>query len=85
MVPLVLLCCFITDLYLIRFLKAFWYVYIYVMADSIKDIVKELSIELNLPTFMEEKFQLLAKQIQKGCKITFLHMYVERAIGRITL
>lgn len=56
------------------------------MADrgfTIKDVLKELNVELNLPPFMEGKQQLQAQQIQEGWKIVSLHIHVERAIGRI--
>ena len=42
------------------------------MADrgfTIKDMLKELNIELNLPPFMEGRSQLPALQVQKGRKI----------------
>jgi hypothetical protein len=56
------------------------------MADrgfTIKDMLKELNIELNLPLFMEGKQQLTADQVQEGRKIASLRIHVERAIGRI--
>lgn len=55
------------------------------MADrgfTIKDMLKELNVELNLPPFMEGRSQLPASQVQ-GRKIASLHIHVERAIGRI--
>ena len=57
-----------------------------IMADkgfTIKDMLKELNVELNLPPFMEGRSQLPASQVQEGCKIASLHIHVERAIGRI--
>lgn len=56
------------------------------MADrgfTVKDILKELNIELNLQPFMEGRQQLPADQIQSGRKIASLRIHVERAIGRI--
>ena len=50
---------------------------------TIKDILKELNIELNLPPFMEGRSQLPASQVQEGRKIASLRIHVERAIGRI--
>ena len=57
-----------------------------IMADrgfTIKDMLKKLNIELNLPPFMEGRSQLPALQVQKGRKIASLRIHVERAIGRI--
>ena len=57
-----------------------------IMADrgfTIRDMLKELNIELNLPPFMEGKQQLHADQVQEGRKIACLRIHVERAIGRI--
>ena len=56
------------------------------MADrgfTIKDMLKELNVELNLPPFMEGRSQLPASQVQEGHKIASLRIHVERAIGRI--
>ena len=53
------------------------------MADrgfTIKDMLKELNVELNLPPFMEGRS---ANQVQKGHKIASSRIHVERAIGRI--
>ena len=57
-----------------------------IMADrgfTIKDILKEINIELNLPPFMEGRPQLPPMQVQEGRKIASLRIHVERAIGRI--
>ena len=57
-----------------------------IMADrgfTIKDMLKELNVELNLPPFMEGRSQLPASQVQEGCKIASLQIHMERAIGRI--
>ena len=50
---------------------------------TIRDMLKEFNIELNLPPFMEGKQQLHADQVQEGRKIVSLSIHVERAIGRI--
>ena len=50
---------------------------------TIKDSLKELNIDLNLPPFMEERQQLSAEQVTAGRKIALLRIHVERAIGRI--
>ena len=57
-----------------------------IMADrgfTIKDMLKELNVALNLPPFMEGRSQLPASQVQEGCKIASLRIHVERAIGRV--
>ena len=57
-----------------------------IMADrgfTIKDMLKELNVELNLPPFMEGRSKLPATQVQEGRKITSLRIRVERAIRRI--
>jgi len=57
-----------------------------IMADrgfTIKDMLKELNIELNLPPFMKGRKQLPAEEVQEGRKIASLRIHVERAIGRI--
>ena len=56
-----------------------------IMADrgfTIRDILKELNIELNTP-FMQGRQQLPQEEIQEGRKIASLRIDVERAIGRI--
>lgn len=56
------------------------------MADrgfTIKDMLQELKIELNLPPFMEGRKQLPAGEVQEGRKIASLRIHVERAIGRL--
>ena len=50
---------------------------------TIKDMLKELNIELNLPPFMEGRKQLPAEEVQEGRKIASLCIHVERASGRI--
>ena len=57
-----------------------------IMADrgfTIKDMLQELKIELNLPPFMEGRKQLPAGEVQEGRKIASLRIHVERAIGRL--
>ncbi len=57
-----------------------------IMADrgfTIKDMLKELNIELNIPPFMEGRQQLPAQERQEGRTIASLWIHVERAIGRI--
>ena len=57
-----------------------------IMADrgfTIKDVLKELNITLNLPPFMEGRSQLPAEKVAEGRKIASLRIHVERAIGRI--
>ena len=57
-----------------------------IMADrgfTIKDMLKELNVALNLPPFMEGRSQLPASQVQEGRKIASLRIHVERAIGRV--
>ena len=56
------------------------------MADrgfTIRDILKELNIELNIPPFMQGRQQLPQEEIQEGRTIASLRIHVERAIGRI--
>lgn len=57
-----------------------------IMADkgfTIKDMLKELNIELNIPPFLERKQQLPPEEVQAERKIASLRIHVERAIGRI--
>ena len=57
-----------------------------IMADrgfTIKDVLKELNIKLNLPPFMEGRSKLPTVQVQEGRKISSLRIHVERAIGRV--
>ena len=58
------------------------------MADrgfTIKDLLKQLKIDLNIPLFLEGKQQLSPQEIERGRKIVSLRIHVERAIGRIKL
>ena len=57
-----------------------------IMADrgfTVKDMLKALNIELNLPPFMEGRQQLTAAEVQEGRRIASLRIHVERAIGRL--
>ena len=56
-----------------------------IMADrgfTIKDLLQELNIQLNIPPFLEGQQQLPSPEIE-GRKIASLRIHVERAIGRI--
>ena len=57
-----------------------------IMADrgfTVKEMLKELNIELNIPPFLQGRKQLPSEEVQKGRKIASLRIHVERAIGRI--
>ena len=57
-----------------------------IMADrgfTIKDMLKELNIELNIPPFLDGHAQLPPEQIERGRKIAFVCIHVQRAVGRI--
>ena len=57
-----------------------------VMADrgfTIRDQLKEVGAELNIPPFMEGRSQLPATEVLEGRKIASLRIHVERAISRI--
>ena len=59
-----------------------------VMADrgfTIKDLLKDIGVELNIPPFMEGRQQLPPQEIEAGRKIASLRVHVERAIGRMKL
>ena len=56
------------------------------MADrcfTIKDLLKGIGIELNIPPFMEGRAQLPVKEVQEGRRIASVRIHVERAIGRM--
>ena len=56
------------------------------MADrgfTIKDMLGEIGVKLNIPPFMEGRKQLTAPEISQGRKITSVKIHVERAIGRV--
>ena len=57
-----------------------------IMADkcfTVKEMLKELNIELNIPPFLQGRQQLPQEEVQKARKIPSLRIHVERAIGRI--
>ena len=57
-----------------------------IMADrgfTIKDMLKDLNIELNIPPFLDGRRQLPPQEVESGRKIASLRVHVERAIGRI--
>ena len=57
-----------------------------VMADhgfTIKDQLKEINVELNIPPFLDGRQQLPADEVKHGRQISSLHIHIERAIGRI--
>ena len=59
-----------------------------IMADrgfTIKDMLKELKIDLNIPPFLDGRSQLTPEKIEAGRKIASLRIHVERAIGRMKL
>ena len=56
------------------------------MADrgfTIKDLLKKLNIDLNIPPFLDGRTQLSSKEVQEGRKIASVRIHVERAIGRL--
>ena len=57
-----------------------------IMADrgfTIKDMLKELNIQLNIPPFLDGRSQLPPNKIETGRKIASLQIHVERVIGRM--
>ena len=57
-----------------------------VMADrgfTVRDVLQEKGVSLNIPPFMENRQQLPAEEVQRGRKIASLRIHVEREIGRI--
>ena len=56
------------------------------MADrgfTVKDMLKEIGVELNIPPFMEGRKQLLAMEVQEGRHVACVRIHVEHAIGRM--
>ena len=49
----------------------------------IKDQLKEIGIELNIPPFLEGRSQLPSKEVKKGKGIAPQHIHFEPAIGRM--
>lgn len=59
-----------------------------IMADrgfTIKDLLKDIGVELNIPPFMEGRQQLPPQEIETGRRIASLRIHVERSIGRMKL
>ncbi len=57
-----------------------------VMADrgfTIRDQLKQIDVELNIPPFMEGRIQLPNEEVLQGRQIASLRIHVERVIGRI--
>ena len=57
-----------------------------VMADrgfTVRNLLKDKGVELNIPPFMEGRPQMSASEIQSGRSIASLRIHVERVIGRI--
>jgi len=57
-----------------------------IMADrgfTIKDMLKDIGIELNIPPVMEGRAQLPVKEVQEGRRIASVCIHMERAIGRM--
>ena len=57
-----------------------------IMADrgfTIRDMLQEINIDLNMPPFLDGRSQLPANEVNTGRKIASLRVHVERAIGRI--
>ena len=57
-----------------------------IMADkgfTIKDLLADLNVQLNIPPFLDSKKQLPLQDVQAGRRIASLRIHVERAIGRI--
>ena len=57
-----------------------------VMADrgfTVRDLLQEKGVDLNIPPFMEGRQQLSATDVQSGRGIASLRIHVERLIGRI--
>ena len=57
-----------------------------IMADrgfTIKETLKRLNVELNVPPFLGGKKQLSVQNVKNGRQIASFRIHVERAIGRI--
>ena len=50
---------------------------------AIKYMVKDIGIELNIPSFMEGHAQLQIKEVQEGRRNASVCIHVERAIGQM--
>ena len=57
-----------------------------IMADrgfTIKDILNDIGVKLNIPPFMDGRKQLPPEEMSEGRKIASVRIHVERAIGRM--
>ena len=57
-----------------------------VMADrgfTIKDILNDIGVKLNLPPFTDGRKQLPPEEISEGRKVASVCIHVERTIGRM--
>ena len=57
-----------------------------IMADkcfAVKDLLKELKINLNLPAFLEQQQQFSLQEIKEGRKISSLRIHIVWAMRRI--
>ena len=55
-----------------------------IMADrgfTVKDLLKEINVELNIPPILEGRQPLPAEEVKRGRQIASLHIHIERAIG----
>ena len=50
---------------------------------TIKYVLKDIGVELNIPPFMEGHAQLPVKEVKLGGRIASVRIHVERAIGRM--
>lgn len=50
---------------------------------TIRDTLRDLGVDLNIPPFLENRGQLPATKVKAGRQIASLRIHVERAIGRI--
>ena len=56
------------------------------MADrgfTVKDVLKEIGVELNIPPFIKGQKQLPAMEVQEGKHIASVRIHVECATGRM--
>ena len=59
-----------------------------IMADrgfTIRSMLDEIGVNLNMPPFLDGRMQLPAEEVQKGRKIASLRIHVEHAIGRMKI
>ena len=50
---------------------------------TIKDMLKDLGIDLNIPPFLEGRSQLPSIEVEGGRTIASVRIHVERAIGKM--